>query len=501
MNIALISPIMFDLGAYTIAPQLKANGHNVRLLFILELMNTCYAPARLSKRAISHIATFLKSSDLIGINCLSENYHKTAIFIDSIRAMINKPVIWGGIHATLNPEDCIKHVDIVCVGEGEEAIVDLAGRMEKNEELNSIQNLIFKPDDAGAADIQLRPPVDLNSLKPFDYDLESQFVVEKDLIRNVEERDFKGNFLTYSSRGCPFKCSYCCNSTMLGKTYIGQKYCRQRDVEPVVEELKVIKNKFPSCKAIWFNEADFLHGKDHKIIEEFSKKYKAEIGIPFYMWTNPASIKEESIRSLVGAGFKGVNIGTVNANPEIQESIYNRTATPELYKRASAILRDNGVSVEYDFILCNPYESNAHILNNINLLRDLPPPFKTVIYSLTYFPETELYRRAVADGIIKDRGPVSSYIEAAYKTWIFNYETVYLNIVASLLRGRARKVRFIGKVYGLLPDSVLGILISKPFVKFFSLKIFRFTVYPLFGISIKMGFASIKKISKFQQNR
>ncbi len=66
-----------------------------------------------------------------------------------------------------------------------------------------------------------------------------------------------------------------------------------------------------------------------------------------------------------------------------------------------------------------------------------------------------------------------------------------------MMRGHARKVKLLGKVYGLLPDSVLAILISEPFVKFFSLKLFRFTLYPIFGMIIKMIYAMFVHMAKF----
>ncbi len=498
MNITLIAPITFDFGVYTIAPQLKAKGHKVNILFIPSLMTECYALKRFSKKIVNRICEFLKLSDLVGINCLSENYHKTAVLADFIRNRVNKPIIWGGIHATLRPQDCIKHADIVCVGEGEEAIIELTDKMTANAKIGNIRNLIIRSGNMEVKDVQLRPPIDLNTLLPFDYNLGDQYVIEGERIRNVEEKDFNGNFITYSSRGCPFRCSYCCNSTILNKTYKEKKYCRQRNIDNIIEELKIIKNKFASCKSIWFNEADFLHGKDQDVIDEFSMKYKKEIDIPFYVWTNPASVKERSIRSLVAAGFKGTNIGTINANPEIQKNVYNRTATTGLYKQAARILKENRVSVEYDFILCNPYEDENHIIKNIELLRSLPLPFKTVIYSLTYFPETELFRKAVKDGIIDGKGQVYSYIEAAYKVWFFKNKTIYLNGVASMMRGYACRTKISGiKFYGLLPDFVLRILISKPFVKLFSLSIFRVMIYPLIGFFIKVIYAILIKTSHF----
>ena len=488
---------MFDLGVFTIAPQLKTKGHKVNIIFIPDLMRECYAPKELSNKTVNRICEFLQPSDLIGINCLSENYLKTSIFVDYIKKTLNKPLVWGGIHATLRPQDCIRHADMVCVGEGEEAIVELACKMGSKEPIGNINNMIFKDFNSKMTNLTLRPPVDLNLLKPFDYDLEYQYIVEGANIRNVKESDFKGNFLSYSSRGCPFRCSYCCNSTMLDKTYKGEKYCRQRNVDKIIEELKNIKSKFVSCKAIWFNEADFLHGKPQVTIDDFSRKYKAEINIPFYIWTNPASINEYNIPGLVSAGFKETNIGTINANPEIQKGVYNRTATSTLYKNASTILKNNNVLVEYDFILCNPYEKKEHIINNINLLRSFPLPFKTVIYSLTYFSDTVLFDKAVKDGIINRESYASSYIEAAYKAWFFNDENTYLNGIASMMRGPARRVKYFGKVYGLLPGAVIDILTSGPFVKFFSLRLFRFTLYPLFGTVIKMIYVMIVRVIRF----
>ncbi len=497
MNISLIAPIMFDLGVFTIAPQLKTKGHKVNIIFIPDLMRECYAPEKISNKTVNRICEFLQPSDFIGINCLSENYLKTSIFVDYIKKRLNKPLVWGGIHATLRPQDCIRHADIVCVGEGEEAIVELACKMERKEPIENINNMIFKDTNPKMTGLMLRPPINLNLLKPFDYDLEYQYVVEGENIRKVKENDFKGNFLSYSSRGCPFRCSYCCNSTTLDKTYKGQKYCRQRSVDNVIEELRGIKSKFVSCKSIWFNEADFLHGKDQVTIDDFSRKCKAEINTPFYIWTNPASINEYNIPSLVSAGLRGTNIGTINANPEIQRGVYNRTATSALYMRASTILKNNNVSVEYDLILCNPYEKKEHIINNINLLRSFPLPFKTVIYSLTYFSDTALFERAVKDGIINRESHTSSYIEAAYKAWFFNDENTYLNGIASMMRGHARRVKLFGKVYGLLPDAIVAILISKPFVKFFSLRLFKLTLYPLLGIIIKMIYVMIVRVVKF----
>jgi radical SAM superfamily enzyme YgiQ (UPF0313 family) len=432
---------------------------------------------------------------LIGINTFSEAYHGVAELVDNIKKSNKAPVVWGGIHATLKPYDCLGHADIVCIGEGEEAIVELAEKMEQGLPITGIKNFLYRLETGHNGKADLRPLVDLNSLHGFDYDLGSQYILENDKIRNILESDFKETFITYSSRGCPYGCSYCCNSFMLG-LYKGQRYCRQRNTDLIIEELAHIKKTFPSCRHIWFNEADFLAGKSDKDIEHFSLRYKNEIDIAFSIWSNPASATGhdiEALRQLKSAGLAGLNIGTIVGNNEAQKKIYKRNAAREIYQAAAGLVHKLGLPVEYDFILCNPYETDNDIAATISLLISLPKPFKTVIYSLTYFPGTELYKKAKEDGFIVEDGAVASYTKAAYKTWLFPVNT-YLNGVASLMRGTAR-TRFGMVFYGLLPEPILKLLIKKPVIFFFNHLPFRYFIFKLLGATIMTVYRRAKKIS------
>ena len=492
MKIGLIAPILFDLGLYTISPQLKARNHSVKLLFIPELMQNCSRP--LSNKTMSRICEFVRSSDLIGINGSSENYHKTASLVNYIKQSMDIPLIWGGIYATLSPKDCLRHADMVCVGEGEEAMVELVDKLEAGERVEPIKNILFHSHKHNADTVKLRPPVNLDSLLPFDYDLNSQYILEKNLIRRINEHDFRGTFLTYSSRGCPFRCSYCCNAFMMD-SYREYSYYRQRNIENVISELKIIKGRFSSCKSIWFNEADFLVGKTQNDIERFAESYKEKINIPFSIWTNPASINDNNIRILKKAGFRGTNIGTVNANSEIQKEIYHRSATVKLYREKAQILNNYNINVEYDLILCNPYENDNQIINTIHLLMSLPKPFRIIIYNLTYFPKTELYTRALKDGIIHEQDQTQSYTKAAYKTWKFHNKNAYVNVVASLMRGMARKDALSGIYwYGLLPEPILKFLIKRPVVIFFNHLPFQSFFFALISNCIRIGYTIYQKI-------
>lgn len=465
MKITLISPIPSDIGLCTISSMLKSRGHLVRLLFVPELLEDCMKP--LPAGATDRIIEFVGAADIIGINGLSENLIKTAALVDDLKNRIGTPIVWGGIHATLRPHDCIKHADIVCVGEGEEAMLELADKMDAGADTKDIKNLLFRSDQNSVKKVELRSPVDLDSLPSLDYDFNTQYVLRKNSIRNLAESDFGGVFFAYSSRSCPFRCSYCCNAAV-NNMYDGHKFCRQRSMKNTFRELSEIKKSFSSCMKIWFNEADFLSGKTQKQIEEFSGRYKSEISIPFAIWSNPAAVNEENIRALSMAGLEGINIGTITGSDRIQREIYNRSALADQYIAKAEILKKHRVIIGYDIILCNPYEKDDDIIATINLLMRLPKPYTVFTHALAYFPGTELYERALRDGVIDEKAHAKSYRKAVFKVFRYDGPSLYLNIVLSMMRGRARRIRFPACDLYMLPDFMLKFLIKPAVVKFFN---------------------------------
>ncbi len=492
MKISLISPILFDLGCNTIAPLLKARGHSVDTLFTPDLLENSRSP--LSEKSMKSIIDFVGKSDLIGINGFSENYYRTSYLVDFIKKKTGITVVWGGIHATLRPGDCLEHADIVCVGEGEEAMVELADALGSGRECGDIANLCFRSQGQSPEKVKMRQPVDLNSLLPLDYDLKTQYLLEKRSIRNIREADYNGIFRIYSSRGCPFRCTYCCNANVTGMySKNGHRYCRQRDTDSIIDELKKIKKRFSSCKAIWFIDADFFSGKTQEHFENLSAKYKDEIDIPFWLWANPINVNEKNISVLKKAGLISVSIGTVEGNEEIEKGVYNRTTNADLYMNRGELLKKYDIHTEYDIILCNPYKKDEHLVSTVKLLMKLPKPFKTIIVSLTYFPETALFKTALRDGIIKDNRQVQSYTKASYRVWKFDRQSTYMNVVLSLMRDNVRESKRLGTViYGVLPEPLLRFLIKDSTINFFNNLPFRRFFFGLMGGVMLVAYEAVK---------
>ena len=130
MNITLISTATFpsDQGIRTISSILKSKGHKVKIIFLkfTEDYKKSYP-----QKVLNQILQLTKNSDLIGINSFASTAPRAIQVINKIK-QLNIPLVWGGIHATISPEQCINHCNIVCVGEAEETIVELAKSIEKN---------------------------------------------------------------------------------------------------------------------------------------------------------------------------------------------------------------------------------------------------------------------------------------------------------------------------------------------------------------------------------
>ncbi|HEY0302984.1 MAG TPA: radical SAM protein, partial [Rhizomicrobium sp.] len=307
-----------------------------------------------------------------------------------VKARLDVPVIFGGVHPSAVPEVCLENdcVDYVCVGEGEAAIVRLC--------------------DALGADADARPSAPIANLwwrdgartvrgpnAPFMQELDSLPFWDKELWE--DDVPIGTAYLTMTSRGCPYRCSFCFNNffaKLPGSK--GGKYVRQRSVEHSIAELVQAKRRY----AIEFVDfEDDIFTLDKTWLRAFLDEYKSEIGVPFACLVHPRFMDADMARWLRDAGCSRIQMGVQSVDEEYKRKMLLRVEKDSALRRSLDAMASVGLSMKLDHILGLPGEPITAQAEAWDLYR-LYRPSRVNTYWLSYLPGTDITREALDAGRI-----------------------------------------------------------------------------------------------------
>jgi radical SAM superfamily enzyme YgiQ (UPF0313 family) len=467
---------MFGYSVRLLSSILRRHGHETRLAFIRNTMEP------LSDKAADSLIECMKGVDLVGISLISVFFDRSVEVTRLFQERLGVPVLWGGVHPTAHPEECLGIADIVCEGEGEEAICEVADAIAAGRSLAGIQNIRAR-DGAGIVSTPPRPLLtDLDSLPFPDYSEKEHFFydsytgmfvpvdVAKKSVRTAnvlfETRTSKGKnhlYGTISSRGCPYHCTYCVES-MYRNRFGTKEFLRMRSVDNVIEELIAMKEIFPEINCVMFYDDNFFIRRQEDL-QYFMTRFNKDLpGTKFWGLTIPAFVTEPKIRLLVNGGLVRIGMGIQTADDDVHRQVYDRSSTTKIVKRASAILhkmnRSHGLALGFDFILNNPYAGPDSDVETVQLLRDLERPYNSLVYFMGFFPGTSIYERACRDGLAR-RGDYAGSTACSSEETSFTW----------LLMKRVPPCP-----QWLLPKWIVHFLTAKPFVRFMNR---RKSLYPV----------------------
>ena len=381
---------------------LKSKGFDASIIFFKRLNINDGTPA--SEKELKLFADLLAriNPDLLGIGIGCSTFRNTAAELTRrARGVVSCPIVWGGVHVTVTADRTLSEHDLLVIGEGEGAMLELSQRLERGESIDDIRNVWLRRDGSEIKN-PLRPPIqDLNSLPFHDFTNDGKFFINGDELFEfdplVKEHDL---YQIMTTRGCPFACTYCANS-VYHRLYEGMgKIVRTRSVPNVMEELEYAMEKLPHIKQIAFY--DDVFGLDLDWVRDFCEQYKAKIGIPYWVYVHPKTVSEELIRMLKDSGLIYADMGVQSGSQRVRNQFFKRLDTNEGIQRAMSILNKLKVKPRLDFIMDNPFENSQDKQEMLNLLLSFKRPFEFRLYSLAYFPGVELTQMALDRGFITE---------------------------------------------------------------------------------------------------
>lgn len=466
MKITLISPYpdVTAFGIRTISAYLKANGHRTQLIFIPDPYgdNLVHGVKRYEDAVLDSLVPLCRASDIIGITLMTNFYEGAVQITERLKSGgIKAPVVWGGVHPTIRPEESLDHADIVCVGDGEEAMLELARRMEEKKPYHDVKNLWMKSGARVLRNPTRSLPHDLDIYPRPDYSCEDHHIMHEGGLAPLTQALLKirmeagtvsgylnkTGYQTMTGRGCPHKCTYCINDTLKG-LYNNENYLRWRSTAHVMDELLWVRQNLPYVGFIWISD-DAFFARNKKSLEEFCAAYKEKIGLPFSCLASPMTVTEEKMDMLVDAGLIYLQMGVESGSRRIQELFNRKQMDNERLMKAFRIInryKDRMVPPSYDFILDVPYETDEDRIESLKLIAEIPKPFHLQPFSLVLYPGTRLYEQAKKDGLVGDEK--KEIYEKSYTMRSRNY----LNLLITLSRN------------GRFPSPLLRFLVSSPAV-------------------------------------
>jgi radical SAM superfamily enzyme YgiQ (UPF0313 family) len=319
---------------------------------------------------------------------------------------------------------------MICVGEGEYAIIELATHLMNRRDHSTIQNLWVKRGNQVVRNA-MRPPIAMDEVPFGDFDLfeEERFY-----------RPMQGKVMRMApietDRGCPYKCRFCEAPSLVGlyRENTGHYYFRRKSWNKVKEEIDLYIQKY-KVNYIYFNAETFLAMNDREF-DEFVKMYE-NINLPFWMQTRIETITEHRVRNLELVNCNRISFGLEHGNEEFRRKIVGKSFTNKQMVDVFKLMDNYSIPITVNNILGFPGETRELVFDTIELNRQLGTDSVNA-YIFTPYRGTSMYNDAASKGYIDPDAETNSIITSS----ILTMSTMSKDEIMGLVRTFSLYVKF-----------------------------------------------------------
>jgi anaerobic magnesium-protoporphyrin IX monomethyl ester cyclase len=321
--------------------------------------------------------------DLIALSCTEDMFLLGIKLLKQVRQHQILTII-GGVFATFAPELALRYpeIDIVCKGEGEDALSTLCERLSKGQPYDDIPNLWLKKKDGS---------IKMNPTKLVDMDanplIDMSIFEEARFYRPMGGKVYR-MFPVETFRGCPYQCAFC-NSPAQEVMYrkeTGQSYIRRKSFENMRRELLFYKEEM-KAEYLYFWADTFFTWKRGEF-EEFAELYK-DIGLPFWCQTRIETVSEERLKLLKEIGGARISFGIEHGNEAYRRKWIQRPVSNELMIKNFQIVKASGIPFSVNNIMGFPHETEELAFDTIRFNKSIDADDRNA-YAFTPFHGTPL---------------------------------------------------------------------------------------------------------------
>jgi anaerobic magnesium-protoporphyrin IX monomethyl ester cyclase len=353
----LHAQIGFNYGISYMSGLLKARGIETRLLNINEQLGYPLDLEKIKKDVLAF------SPDIIGFSVLS-NQHKYAMEIArDMRRYTEAPLVFGGIHPTMDPKGTLsgETPDCICIGEGEDAFLEL---VEKGGP-KGVRNMGYREKDEIVLE-PLRPYTDLSALPFKDYDI-------FDFQQMIDAKDGWVGLL--AGRGCPFRCTYCLNHKIIqlyrDAGHLPKHYIRRHTVDEVLAEVEYLLKRYKRIKMFIFDDDIFTFDKSW--VREFSEKYPSVTNTSFVCNAHVKMFDDEVAHYLKKSGCRIVKFGLESGSDRIRRTVLGRYMSNADIEKAFAAAHKYDLHTSAFLMIGLPCEEKRDLMETVRLLATVKP--------------------------------------------------------------------------------------------------------------------------------